>query len=91
MTLPLVRQSVQVAFVYLGIAALDAFAVVQVMTVGPGGPDGGAEVIGLSLYRNAFQYGKFGYASAMGVALFFAHADAGRARAAAGPRGAGSA
>nr|BFE68808.1 hypothetical protein GCM10020092_021090 [Actinoplanes digitatis] len=71
-TLPLVRQSVQVAFVYLGIAALDAFAVVQVMTVGPGGPDGATEVIGLSLYRNAFQYGKFGYASAMGVALFFA-------------------
>jgi N-acetylglucosamine transport system permease protein len=71
-TLPLVRESVQVAFVYLGIAALDAFAVVQVMTAGPGGPDGATEVIGLSLYRNAFQYGKFGYASAMGVALFFA-------------------
>ncbi|MFI7599107.1 carbohydrate ABC transporter permease [Actinoplanes sp. NPDC049681] len=71
-TLPLVRDTVQVAFVYLGIAALDAFAVVQVMTVGPGGPDGATEVIGLSLYRNAFQYGKFGYASAMGVALFFA-------------------
>jgi N-acetylglucosamine transport system permease protein len=71
-TLPLVRETVQVAFVYLGIAALDAFAVVQVMTVGPGGPDGATEVIGLSLYRNAFQYGKFGYASAMGVALFFA-------------------
>jgi N-acetylglucosamine transport system permease protein len=29
-------------------------------------------VIGLSLYRSAFTYGKFGYASAMGVALFFA-------------------
>jgi N-acetylglucosamine transport system permease protein len=71
-TLPLVRDSVQVAFVYLGIVALDAFAVVQVMTVGPGGPDGATEVIGLSLYRNAFQYGKFGYAAAMGVALFFA-------------------
>ncbi|AGL20091.1 carbohydrate ABC transporter permease [Actinoplanes sp. N902-109] len=71
-TFPLVRDSVQVAFVYLGIAALDGFAVVQVMTVGPGGPDGATEVIGLSLYRNAFQYGKFGYASAMGVALFFA-------------------
>jgi len=71
-TLPLVRETVQVAFVYLGIAALDAFAVVQVMTVGPGGPDGATEVIGLSLYRTAFTYGKFGYASAMGVALFFA-------------------
>jgi N-acetylglucosamine transport system permease protein len=71
-TLPLVRDTVQVAFVYLGIAALDGFAVVQVMTAGPGGPDGATEVIGLSLYRNAFTYGKFGYASAMGVTLFFA-------------------
>ncbi|MEV6926453.1 sugar ABC transporter permease [Dactylosporangium sp. NPDC051485] len=71
-TLPLVRDTVQVGFVYLGITALDGFAVVQVMTAGPGGPDGATEVIGLSLYRNAFTYGKFGYASAMGVALFFA-------------------
>ncbi|MFC7530264.1 carbohydrate ABC transporter permease [Actinoplanes sp. GCM10030250] len=71
-TLPLVRESVQVAFVYLGIAALDGFVLVQVMTVGPGGPDGATEVVGLSLYRTAFTYGKFGYATAMGVALFFA-------------------
>jgi N-acetylglucosamine transport system permease protein len=70
-TLPLLRDTVQVAFVYLGIAALDGFAVVQIMTVGPGGPDGATEVIGLGLYRNAFTYGKFGYASAMGVTLFF--------------------
>jgi N-acetylglucosamine transport system permease protein len=71
-TLPLVRDSVQVAFVYLGIVALDGFVLVQVMTVGPGGPDGATEVVGLSLYRTAFTYGKFGYATAMGVALFFA-------------------
>jgi N-acetylglucosamine transport system permease protein len=70
-TLPLLRDTVQVAFVYLGIAALDGFAVVQIMTVGPGGPDGATEVIGLGLYRNAFTYGRFGYASAMGVTLFF--------------------
>ncbi|MEV0270493.1 sugar ABC transporter permease [Hamadaea sp. NPDC050747] len=70
-TMPLVRDNVRVAFVYLGIAALDGFAIVQIMTVGPGGPDGATEVIGLSLYRNAFTYGKFGYASAMGVTLFF--------------------
>lgn len=70
-TLPLVWESVQVAFIYLGIAAMDGFALVQIMTVGPGGPDNSTEVIGLSLYRNAFTYGRFGYASAMGVALFF--------------------
>jgi N-acetylglucosamine transport system permease protein len=70
-TLPLVWDSVQVAFVYLGVVALDGFALVQIMTVGPGGPDNSTEVMGLSLYRNAFTYGKYGYASAMGVALFF--------------------
>jgi N-acetylglucosamine transport system permease protein len=69
--LPLLRENVQVAFVYLGVVALDGFAVVQIMTVGPGGPSGATEVIGLGLYRNAFTYGRFGYAAAMGVALFF--------------------
>ncbi|MEU4693638.1 sugar ABC transporter permease [Actinoplanes sp. NPDC023714] len=71
-TLPLLRENVQVAFVYLGIIALDGFVLVQVMSVGPGGPDGATEVVGLTLYRTAFTYGKFGYATAMGVALFFA-------------------
>ncbi|WP_112133371.1 carbohydrate ABC transporter permease [Glycomyces dulcitolivorans] len=70
-TLPLVWDSVQVAYVYLGILALDGFALVQIMTVGPGGPDNATEVIGLTLYRSAFTYGEFGYASAMGVTLFF--------------------
>jgi N-acetylglucosamine transport system permease protein len=70
-TLPLVWDSVQVAFVYLGILALDGFALIQIMTVGPGGPDSSTEVIGLTLYRTAFTYGRFGYASAMGVVLFF--------------------
>jgi N-acetylglucosamine transport system permease protein len=69
--LPLLWDNVQVAFVYLGVLALDGFAVVQIMTVGPGGPDGATEVMGLGLYRNAFTYGRFGYAAAMGVALFF--------------------
>lgn len=69
--IPLLWDNVQVAFVYLGVLALDGFAVVQIMTVGPGGPDNATEVIGLGLYRNAFTYGRFGYAAAMGVTLFF--------------------
>ena len=52
------------------------------MTVGPGGPDNATEVMGLGLYRNAFTYGKFGYASAMGVAMFFLTLHAGGAAAA---------
>ena len=70
-TLPLLWDTVQVAWVYLGIAAFDAFAIVQVMSVDQGGPDKATTVLGLEIYRNAITYSQFGYASAMGVALFF--------------------
>ena len=36
-----------------------------------GGPDGATTVLGLEIYRNAFDYAQYGYASAMGVVLFF--------------------
>ncbi|MEU4569600.1 sugar ABC transporter permease [Micromonospora sp. NPDC023956] len=70
-TLPLLWDTLQVAWVYLGIAAFDAFAIVQVLSVDQGGPDGATTVLGIEIYRNAFSYSQFGYASAMGVALFF--------------------
>lgn len=70
-TLPLLRDTVRVGFVYLAIAALDGFAIVQIMTNGPGGPDNATEVVGLTLYRRAFTDGDFGYATAMGVVLLF--------------------
>jgi len=70
-TLPLLWDTLQVAWVYLGIAAFDAFAIVQVLSIEQGGPDGATTVLGMEVYRNAFSYSQFGYASAMGVALFF--------------------
>jgi N-acetylglucosamine transport system permease protein len=70
-TLPLLRDTLQVAWVYLGIAAFDAFAIVQVLSIDRGGPDGATTVLGMEIYRNAFSYSQMGYASAMGVALFF--------------------
>lgn len=70
-TLPLLWDTLQVAWVYLGIAAFDAFAIVSVLSVDNGGPDGATTVLALEIYRNAFVYSKYGYASAMGVALFF--------------------
>jgi N-acetylglucosamine transport system permease protein len=70
-SLPLLWDTLQVAWVYLGIAAFDAFAIVQVMSVDQGGPDGATTVLGMEIYRNAFSYSQFGYASALGVALFF--------------------
>lgn len=70
-TLPLLRDTVQVGWVYLGIAAFDCFALVQVLTLDAGGPDGVTTVLPVEIFKTAFSYSKVGYASAMGVALFF--------------------
>lgn len=70
-TVPLLWDSIQVAWIYLAIMALDAFAVVQIMLGNAGGPSRSGDVMGLNLYRTAFNEFNFGYASAMGVALFF--------------------
>ncbi|GAA2800528.1 carbohydrate ABC transporter permease [Nonomuraea dietziae] len=70
-TLPLLWDTVQVAWVYLGILALDVFAIVWVMTDQHGGPDFSTTVMAAEIYRNAFQYFRFGYASALGVIMFF--------------------
>lgn len=69
-TLPLLRDTLQVAWVYLGIAAFDAFAIVNVLAQSEGGPDGATTVLALEIYR-AYGKNNFGYASALGVALFF--------------------
>jgi N-acetylglucosamine transport system permease protein len=70
-TVPLLWGTIQVAWVYLGIAAFDAFALVNIMSVDRGGPDGATSVLSLMIYRNAFEYSQAGYASALGVVLFF--------------------
>lgn len=69
-TIPLLWDTVQVAWIYLAIAALDGFILVQLMT--NGGPNFSSDVIGLRMYETAFgSESKFGYASAIGVVLFF--------------------
>ena len=70
-TLPLLWDHVQVALIYVGIAALDFFAIVQVMTGGgaSAGPNHSAEVLAYYMYVTAFRYSMFGYATAMGVSL----------------------
>ena len=71
-TLPLLWDTLQVAWVYLGIAAFDFFALVNVLSQdgGYGGPDGATTMLGIELYYN-FTKSKLGYASALGVVLFF--------------------
>ncbi|MET7616800.1 sugar ABC transporter permease [Streptomyces sp. NPDC005408] len=70
-TLPLLWDTVQSGWVYMGILALGAesFAVVQIMTVGPGGPDYSTTVLTLYVYQTAFRDGQAAYATTIGVAL----------------------
>jgi N-acetylglucosamine transport system permease protein len=68
-TVPLLWDTIQVAWVYLAILAIDGFAVVQIVT--DGGPGYSSDVVGLRLYDTAFTDSQFGYASAIGVAMFF--------------------
>jgi N-acetylglucosamine transport system permease protein len=70
-TVPLLWSTIQVAWIYLGIAAFDAFALVNIMSVNRGGPDGATSVLAMMIYRNAFEFSQAGYASALGVVLFF--------------------
>ena len=68
-TLPLVWDTVQVGWVYLAIQAMDAFALVHIMLGISGGPSRAGDVMGVALYRSAFNDYRFGYASALGVVL----------------------
>lgn len=67
-TIPLIRDNVQTAYIYIGIMALDLFVYLQALAP-TGGPDSSTLVMSQQLFRTAFAEGKFGYASAMGVAI----------------------
>lgn len=68
-TLPLLWETMRVALVYIGIAALDLFTIVQVMTEGK--PQRSSDVVARYMYEQAFTNSQFGYASAIGVVLLF--------------------
>lgn len=67
-TLPLIRDNVQTAYIYLGILALDAFVYMTALNA-TGGPGNSTLVMSQYLFRTAFEKGQFGLASAMGVVL----------------------
>ena len=67
-TLPLIRDNVQTAWVYLGILALDAFVYMAALNPG-GGPNNSTLVMSQQLLSTAFTKGQFGLACAMGVIL----------------------
>ena len=67
-TIPLIRDNVQTAFIYMGILALDAFVYMAALEPG-GGPANSTLVMSQQLFTTAFSKGQFGYACAMGVVL----------------------
>jgi N-acetylglucosamine transport system permease protein len=67
-TVPLIRDNVQTAYIYLGIAALDSFVYMAALNPG-GGPQNSTLVMSQDLFTTAFTKGQFGYATSMGVML----------------------
>jgi N-acetylglucosamine transport system permease protein len=69
-TLPLLWDTVQTGWVYMGIICMDAFAYVQIMSVQNGGPDNATQVVPLLLWKTAFrESSQYGLAAAMGIAM----------------------
>ncbi len=67
-TVPLIRDNVSTAVVYMAIFGLDAFTFMAILAPS-GGPDNQALVVSQYLYDQAFSQAKFGYAISMGVVL----------------------
>lgn len=67
-TLPCIAPTILFVLVTTTINNLQVFVVPYLLT--GGGPAGSTTPVLLLIYQNAFEYGKFGYASAMGVLLF---------------------
>ncbi|AXE37271.1 carbohydrate ABC transporter permease [Acidipropionibacterium virtanenii] len=67
-TVPLIRDNVQTAWIYLGIASLDAFVYMSVLNPF-GGPGNSTLVMSQQLFQAAFSKGQYGLACAMGVVI----------------------
>jgi len=67
-TLPLIRENVQTAYIYLGIMAIDAYVYAQALNP-QGGPQNSTLTMSQELLSTAFQKGEFGVACAMGVVM----------------------
>ncbi len=66
-TLPLVRYTILLDFILITMGTFSVFGIVFAMT--GGGPLGSSEIIGVYIYRNAFEYREIGYGSAASVIM----------------------
>ena len=69
-TLPLLWDTMQTAMVFAGLGAFDMFAVTRVMVISGSSTGRPADVLATYLYEQAFEASRFGYATAIAVALF---------------------
>ena len=69
-TMPLLWDTMQTALVYAGLGAFSMFAITKVMVVSGSSTNRPADVLSVYLYEQAFEASRFGYATAIGVALF---------------------
>jgi N-acetylglucosamine transport system permease protein len=69
-TLPLLWDTLQTALVYSGLGAFSMFAITRVMVISGSSTNRPADVLSTYLYEQAFEASRFGYATAIGVALF---------------------
>ncbi len=66
--LPLIRGQIRLILILTMITQIQAFQTIILLT--QGGPGYSTMVPGMVMYQNAFQFGRMGYASAIGVVLF---------------------
>lgn len=66
--LPLLRGQIRTILVLTIITQIQAFQTIILLT--RGGPGYSTMVPGMAMYQNAFEFGRMGYASAIGVVLF---------------------
>jgi N-acetylglucosamine transport system permease protein len=67
-TLPLLWDTIRTAMVFLAIGATNMFAITQTMT--EGGPNRSTDVLATYVYERAFLSYRFGYATAVAMAMF---------------------
>ncbi len=69
--LPLILTQVRINLIFMTIGTLTAYEMFLILLGPNGGPGGKALVPGLYIFKKAFLEGRFGYACALGMVLFF--------------------
>jgi N-acetylglucosamine transport system permease protein len=69
-TIPLLWDTMQTVLIFVGLLAFDMFAITRVMVVSGSTTQRPSDVLATYLYEQAFEASRFGYSTAIAVALF---------------------